>query len=283
MAVIKMKYSIYEGETDTLHFLAVPQDKKLFYYATSAGRESLKRDYFMEREDINIYMINYVVRGRGTLRVGERAFELRQGDLCFLHLAEHSIFFPAEDKMEIVYFHVLGGQTQEIYSAFIERGDYVLHDVPEKLMTDCFEKFSAAVGEPGGFYEQSRILYFLLTEILRLRDQKPLQKYPKLIDEVLCYILYKCPPPSPTDVAEHFGFSPIYLERLFKRHVGETMRSYILRQKYAFACRFLADTDFSVEEIARKVGYGDAKGLIVLFAKFGTLTPLAYRKQIRGR
>ena len=59
------------------------------------------------------------------------------------------------------------------------------------------------------------------------------------------------------------------------------MQSYILKQKYAFACRFLTDTDMSVYEIAQKVGYGDSKGLIVLFSKFGKLTPLAYRKKTR--
>lgn len=61
------------------------------------------------------------------------------------------------------------------------------------------------------------------------------------------------------------------------------MSSYILRQKYQFACRFLVDTDISVAEIARRVGYGDTKGLIVLFSKFGKLTPLAYRKRARGK
>ena len=150
MAVIKMKYSIYEGETDTLHFLAVPQDKKLFYYATSAGRESLKSDYFMEREDINIYMINYVVRGRGTLRVGERAFELRQGDLCFLHLAEHSIFFPAEDKMEIAGKEngdfdreKFASGDYVIVTAFTDTGDGEFYHIGEKVTID-FESGSGS-------------------------------------------------------------------------------------------------------------------------------------------
>lgn len=56
------------------------------------------------------------------------------------------------------------------------------------------------------------------------------------------------------------------------------MRQYILKQKYEFACSYLIDTDMSVAEVAHKVGYSDSKGLITLFAKFGTLTPLAYRK-----
>lgn len=283
MPTIRGKCSVYEESTSTLHFLTVPQDKTLLYYATSARRECLKSDYFLERKDINIYMINYILRGSAILCVNSRELRLQSGDLTFLNLTEHSIFFPTEDKTEIIYFHVLGGQIQDIYSAFLEKGDYVVHGFPKNTAEDCFKRFSAQVEAEDDFFERSRILYFLLTEILRIRNKEPLQKYPKLIDMVLCRILYRCPPPSPSEIAEYFGFNPIYLERMFKRYVGESMRSYILRQKYAFACRFLADTDLSVEQIAQKVGYSDTKGLIVLFSKFGGLTPLAYRKRVRGK
>ncbi len=285
MAVIRSKYSLYEEKTLSFHYLAVPQDKMLFYYATSAGRECLRSDYYVEREKINIYMINYVLRGEGILRVDGKEYRLHAGDLTFLHLAERSVFFPAEDGLEIIYFHVLGAQTQDIYSAFLEKHaqDYVLRNFPEKTVTDCFNAYVAEIGVQDGFYKQSRILYFLLTEILRVRRSETVQKYPKLIDNIMCWILYKCPLPTPAEVSAHFGYNSVYLERLFKHYVGESMRSYILRQKYAFACRFLADTDLSVEQIAQKVGYSDTKGLIVLFSKFGGLTPLAYRKRVRGK
>ena len=284
MAVIRSNYSFYEEKTNSMHFLAVPQDKRLFYYATSAGRECLRSDYFLEREDINIYMINYILRGECVLRTDGREYRLHAGDLTFLHLAERSALYPAEDGTEIVYFHVLGAQTQDIYSAFLEKReqDYVLHGFPEKTVTGCLHDFMAEIEKPDGFYRQSCVLHSLLTEILRVRRNEAFRKYPKLIDTILCWILYKCPLPTPAEVAARFGFSPVYLERLFKRHVGESMRSYILRQKYAFACRFLTDTDLSVEQVAQKVGYSDTKGLIVLFSKFGGLTPLAYRKRMRG-
>lgn len=283
MPIIQNDYSVREESSTVFHYLAVPQNKELFYYSTSAGRELWKRDYSLERKDINNYMINYLLRGRATLSVNGRELPLRQGDLTFLHLGGHSTLSCCEEGTEVIFFHVLGAQTQDIYNAFREKGGCILHNIPEDLMNKTFQSFAALVGAADGFYGQSRILYGLLTEILRLRDLESQPEYPKFIDKILCHILYSCPPPTPAEVAAHFGFSPIYLERLFKRYVGESMRSYILRQKYAFACRFLADTDMTVDEVARRVGYSDAKGLIVLFAKFGKLTPLAYRKKVRGK
>ena len=281
MPIISKNFSIDEKQTQSLPFLPVPQNKELFYYATSAGHETWKDSYFFERQDINIYMINYVVSGSYTLTVDGREIKVGQGDLVFLHLVTHHILSKAEDMTETVYFHVLGGQTKEIYNAYLENGGFVIRNVPAEFIKESFAKFSSVSESDDAFYERSRIIYGLLTEILRLRNIEKQNKYPKFIDKILCDILYKCPPPSSKEIAEQFGFSPIYMERLFKKYVGQSMQSYILKQKYAFACRFLTDTDMSVYEIAQKVGYGDSKGLIVLFSKFGKLTPLAYRKKTR--
>ncbi len=281
MSMNDMNYSINESETHNFPFLDVPQDKKLLYYSTSMGNESLKSDYSAERNGINIYMINYVVRGHGRLTVDGAEYELGPGDLTFLHLWNRSKLIFDADESEIIYFHIHGGQTADIYSAYLEKGGYVLHGVSKEFIAEKFKAFTAAIGTDGGFYAQSEIIYGMLIEILRLKRDAAQRNYPRLINEVMAHIFYRCPPPSPKQVAENFGFSQVYLERLFKRHVGESMQSFILKQKYAFACRFLADSDMSVDEIARKVGYEDSKGLIVLFKKFGTLTPLAYRKKAR--
>lgn len=283
MPILKSNFSLYENQTQRLHWLTTPQNKELLYYATSAGRETWKKDYYIKRQEINLYMINYVLGGAFRLTVDGREMQVCKGDLCFLHLVNEHEIVPLEDKTEIIYFHLLGGQVKEIYDAFLEKGDFVIHGVPADLLTGCFNNFSAAIDTEDGFYTQSRTIYYLLTELLRLRSVETQNKYPKLIEKILCYILYTCPLPSPAEVARQFGFSPIYLERLFKKYVGQSVQSYILKQKYAFACRFLADTDMSVAEVAREVGYEDSKGLIVLFSKFGTLTPLAYRKKMRER
>lgn len=278
MGIIKSNYSVDEGRTEQLWWLAVPHQKELLYYATSAGRETLKNDYSMERRDINLYMLTYILRGGCRLVVEGRETELRQGDLCFLHLVKHSVLSTTEDMTQIIYFHITGAQTESIYNAYTENGDFVLHNVPTETVTDTYEKFAATINTDGGFYEQSRVLYGLLIEILRLRSVEPQNKHPKIIDRMLSDIMYSCPPPTPAQLASRFGFNQIYLERKFKRYVGMSMRDYILKQKFDFACRFLVDTDMSVDEIARKVGYADSKGLIALFAKLGKLTPLAYRK-----
>ena len=283
MPIIQSNFSFYENQTQRLPWLTTPQNKELLYYATSAGRETWKIGYYMKRQDINLYMVNFVVGGAYKLTVDGREMQVTEGDLCFLHLVNEHEIVPLEDKTEIIYFHLLGGQVKQIYDAYLEKGDFVIHGVPAKLLTDSFNSFTAAVDTEDGFYTQSRTIYCLLTELLRLRNVEAQNKYPKLIEKILCYILYTCPLPSPAEVARRFGFSQIYLERLFKKYVGQSVQSYILKQKYAFACRFLADTDMSVAEVAREVGYADSKGLIVLFSKFGNLTPLSYRKKMRER
>lgn len=276
-----IKCEVNRDKTQSFHMLATPQNKKLFYYATSAGRETIANGYMMDRSGINVYMINYVASGHGRLSCDGEEYELKTGDLTFLHLEKRSaLSFDADT--EIVYFHVQGGQTVDMYDAFLQKGGFVLGGVEREFAEKCFDDFAAAVDTDDGFYAQSHIIHGLLNEILRVRNYEVRKKCPPLVDDIMVHIMYSTPLPSQNEVAKRFGFSPVYIERVFKKATGESMSAFILRHKYEVACRLLADTDVSVCEAARRVGYADSKGLIALFAKHGT-TPLAYRKKLRER
>ena len=69
MPILKSNFSLYENQTQRLHWLTTPQNKELLYYATSAGRETWKKDYYIRRQEINLYMINYVLGGAYKLTV----------------------------------------------------------------------------------------------------------------------------------------------------------------------------------------------------------------------
>ncbi len=72
MPIIQSNFSFYENQTQRLPWLTTPQNKELLYYATSAGRETWKIGYYMKRQDINLYMVNFVVGGAYKLTVDGR-------------------------------------------------------------------------------------------------------------------------------------------------------------------------------------------------------------------
>lgn len=78
-------------------------------------------------------------------------------------------------------------------------------------------------------------------------------------------------------IANHFDFSVDYVGRLFKKHTGVTLISYISSVRIEQACRLLKETRFSVAEIAKMVGYSNASYFCRVFKDRMNLSPNDYR------
>jgi methylphosphotriester-DNA--protein-cysteine methyltransferase len=76
--------------------------------------------------------------------------------------------------------------------------------------------------------------------------------------------------------------SPRSFARRFKATTGTTPHVWLLGRRLAAAEALLEDTDASVEEIARLVGFGTAAGLREQFARRRGVSPRAYRQTFRA-
>jgi len=66
--------------------------------------------------------------------------------------------------------------------------------------------------------------------------------------------------------------------RLFKRWTGETPMRYVQQVRMREACRLLADTDSSIDEIALQTGFPDRFYFSRVFKRHTGHSPAAYRK-----
>ena len=82
---------------------------------------------------------------------------------------------------------------------------------------------------------------------------------------------------SVADLAEKLGINPSYLTRIFKQKHSKSPKDYILDHKIKRAKELLKNTDVSVTDIARSVGFDDPLYFSRLFKKRTTITPTEYR------
>lgn len=75
--------------------------------------------------------------------------------------------------------------------------------------------------------------------------------------------------------------SPRSFQRKFVVATGISPGAWLLRQRLAEAQRLLAETDLSVQQVARKVGLESDEGLRQHFRKYFRTTPTAYRKSFQ--
>lgn len=82
--------------------------------------------------------------------------------------------------------------------------------------------------------------------------------------------------------AEHLDLSPKYVSRLFKQHTGDTLTNYIAKIRVDEAKMLLKETDLTILDISRKLGYSTDIGLIRIFKKHEGITPGKFRQQARS-
>lgn len=78
-------------------------------------------------------------------------------------------------------------------------------------------------------------------------------------------------------VASICHISPSYFSRIFSRQNLGSYSDYINKEKTSLAKRYLALTDFSISQIANKLGYADSGYFIRVFKKNTGVTPNEFR------
>ena len=84
-------------------------------------------------------------------------------------------------------------------------------------------------------------------------------------------------------MAERFSLTPSNLSHYFKNCTGMGLSEYVQEVRRNEACRLLADTDESIQEIGRRVGMPNVSSFIRSFKQQTGLTPGQYRaKHVRS-
>ena len=78
------------------------------------------------------------------------------------------------------------------------------------------------------------------------------------------------------------GYHEYYLNRLFTRHTGSTIRQYILDVRISHARKILLNTDLPLSVIAEKVGFNSNTYFSTYFRQTIGLSPTQFRKKYKN-
>jgi len=274
-----MNESIYRidlnKQSESFYFLPRAPYPDALFYLTSMAHEYTLPTYYVERFDTDVYMLHYTAKGSGRFIYNDTSYTLEAGTLVFAYLGVHNILFPTSDDFEFYSIHVNGAQIKSIYKYATESGKTILLPLQQDSILTCFDKLKEMLPNPIDFFAISKELSFLLTDILNAAVNKRTSLSP-LMHEV--YKLIVNNNIGVKEIAQKLNFSPVYLEKLFKKETGTTIQSRIIRHKLEQAENLLLTTSLSVNDIAKRLGYSDTVGLVHLFRKHLCCTPLEFRK-----
>ena len=86
-----------------------------------------------------------------------------------------------------------------------------------------------------------------------------------------------------TSVADEFLVHPNYLSKLFKKQIQMNMLTYVNNVRINEAKKLLSDTNYTLEEICDKTGFGSYRTFIRVFHQIVSISPSRYRNLTSNR
>lgn len=248
--------------------------------------------------------LSYFERGGGSIRLDNREWTVEDGDAYvvapgeiiqmrtdtsgFHHIQGWSVSFPPEILDHETPGAFLSWRAHPLLFPFVggaaggaQRLKVPLHEQPS-----WSERFSALDLELRGRLDGYREavlshLTLLLVELSRLAtdvvgDLKLTDE--PLLAEVFGFIEehYK-ERISLKDVARSVGLTPGHLTTVVGKKTGRTVLEWISEHRMTEARRLLVKTDLAIEEVGRRVGYGDTSYFVRHFKRVHDTTPRNWR------
>lgn len=232
--------------------------------------------------------LQYICGGRGNLRIGNRLYEVQEGDLLVYNQGE--LHDESADPEEGLWFYNCGVTGLNLPGR--PEGELIAPETSPRIHA----------GETAGVVES-------LFKLLYAEVERDLPKNEQITHDILrvliSMILYQLPkerqlPPREKDrlliackdyIDGHF-MEELTVEKLaershmsisgfahqFKKIFGFPPIQYIIRRRIGEAQRLLFTTDLSITEVSVRVGYDNISYFNNQFKRFAGMSPQSYRK-----
>lgn len=227
------------------------------------GREQCNPDYAIRRREFPFFVLEFVVAGRGVVRLGGREHTLRPGTV-FSYSPTTSCEMqtdPRETLLKYFLCFVGGGVAARFRKSGVALGTSALLPAPAEITSLCEDLVRE--GQGGGTL--STRICAALAEVLLLKLEEQTHLAPRHNDPAREAFL-KCKALIDTEaerlgsldeIARAAGVEASSVCRWFRRYQGSSPYQYLLRRKMNLAAALLVENGGLVKEVAERVGFAD--------------------------
>lgn len=232
-----------------------------------------------------------------------RTLSGKEGVICFADLAQHShkYYYSLQQENQLLSAVMTGDEegVARLLDEIIEMNKNASFDMSKCLFFDlmgtALKVMNSEEIDVNTIFQQSPFEKLIkCTSVSELRDNikeilgqicqyiksNRTGKREMLGQAILEYVKNNCEnnAMSLEMVANAFSLNYTYLSHFFKDYIGENFTNYVTRVKVEKAMDYLRQTEYSISEIAEKLGYANSAVLIRNFKKVTGSTPGQYRK-----
>ncbi len=235
------------------------------------------------------FILHVVMEGKGTYHVREQQYQLKKGDI-FLIRPGDSTFYLADGEDPWVYCWLsFGGTVAEeiIQRSLFKEDQYTMVSAGIStyidIILECLHYSQEDVADE---LELTALTYRFLAMLLRdggkvgLGEQKVYS--PLAIDAVKYIEEHYAQPLTVEEIARALSVNRSHLSRVFKNHLGTSIKEYLIGVRINQAAFLLSLTENSVESIAYQVGFSSLVVFSRMFKKTTGETATNYRKRMKN-
>lgn len=261
-------------------------------YLTMCGIEQCASDKKNQSRIRDDYHLHVVMSGEGVLESGRNSIGLRAGQMFLLKPGEFINYWPsARDPWAYCWMSFNGTRAGEyMLSAGFEKGVYCLDAHVD--INEFYKLCDRAVSTPQLSYAASLRRLGLLMEFIGLaiesadrgrkhsarREHKALYKKADYVRYAVEYIQNNYSGINIGDVSRYLGIDRSYFSSIFRESQGISPSEYLLRVRMRHSGYLLQNTDLSIQDVARNVGYEDSLTFSKAFRRFFGVSPKYYRE-----
>lgn len=142
-------------------------------------------------------------------------------------------------------------------------------------------KYAVLIERINATTEFGKLYSKMLYEYCELVRTHSVRKYSPFVGKLIEYINLNLEKPlSLTIMADILNSTPSTISRKFKEEVGESVTDYINSLRIEEAVKLMEHKNYSLTQIALKVGYNDVNYFTKVFKKIKGCTPSEYKKEL---
>lgn len=254
--------------------------KRTFFYPLCVGHYFCTKEYLVQRNNYDSFLLIYIKKGEGFLRIENKKYTFRKEDVVLVDCYKPHTYGATKDS-EILWFHFDGCTSREYVEMIFG------HSGPICSVRDLisFEKDLNRVLlmiSTGCTVNDALCSYYIvkiLTDLM-LGSSKMLKEENShsIIEDIISYINDNIREQLSLEaLSKRAGLSPFYFTRLFKKETGYTPHEYIILSKVNIAKFYLKSTTYSIKEICFNSGFSSESSFCTTFRKVCGMTPSEYR------
>ena len=259
---------------------------KMPFMADSFGRFDCAPSYFTERDGFPICLLLYTEQGAGYLEYRDQKLIIPENCAAVIDCREYQLYRSAsDDRWRFCWIHFSGKCACDFEGLINEAGPAVINFTGRLHFDRFYQELVRLTSAPDRYTELklSNLLGELLSQMLLSRQRLELharyREHRADIERSIEYIRVHYQEPLTVDMlAEISCISKYYYIRIFRELIGDTPYNYLSLYRINQSKRLLADTDFSVSQIASLSGFSNVKNYITCFNRATGTTPLKYRQ-----